>query len=190
MQDDFRQSVEFSHDLLKRHISQGDRVLDATAGNGKDTLFLAELVGPQGKVWAFDIQKKAINNTDKLLKDNNVREQVSLIQAGHENLNEFVEEPVMGIIFNLGYLPGGDKNIVTRPETTLKALISSLEILQVAGVIVMVFYTGHEGGREEFDHIFDYAKELDYNQYNVLYYHFINQKKPPAELVGIKKRGL
>jgi len=189
MHEDFRQSVEFSHDLFKRHISQGDRVLDATAGNGKDTLFLAELVGPQGKVWAFDIQKKAINNTDRLLKDNNVREQVSLILAGHENLDNYIEGKVEGIIFNLGYLPGGNKKIVTRPETTLIALKSGLDILKVKGIIVMVFYTGHQGGKKEFDEIYDYVKELDHNQYNVLHYHFVNQKKPPAELVGIKKRG-
>ncbi len=188
MLDDIRQSVEFSHHLLKRHIPEGAGVIDATAGNGKDTLFLAELVGPEGEVWAFDIQEEAVENTKKLLKQNNVFKRVNLNKAGHENMNKYIDNKVLGIIFNLGYLPGGNKDIVTRSQTTLAALKSGLKILKNKGIIVLVFYTGHPGGQDEFDHIFDYVKKLNYKKYNVLNYNFINQKNPPARLIAVKKR--
>src|SRR6056297_1537372 len=105
VKEDFMQGVSFSHFLLKRHISSGDKVIDATAGNGNDTVFLAELVGNSGHVFAFDIQDKAIKNIEKLLKKNNLETRVKLIQANHENMLNYIDiNEVKGIIFNLGFL--------------------------------------------------------------------------------------
>ncbi len=186
---DFMQGVSFSHFLLARHVSRGDKVIDATAGNGKDTVFLAELVGNSGHVFAFDIQDKAIRNTEKLLKKNNLETRVKLIQANHENMLNYIDiNEVKGIIFNLGFLPGGDKSIITGSNTTLKALKQGLNILGKGGIIVLVIYTGHPGGEEEKEAVINFCRDLNYREYNVLNYNFINQKKPPAQVIGIKKR--
>ena len=108
---------------------EGDRAVDATAGNGWDTLFLARLVGPDGRVYAFDIQQAALDETAALLRKNKLLERVDLIHAGHEAMASYVKEPVAAVMFNLGYLPGGDHSIVTRPESTLRGLAAALQLL-------------------------------------------------------------
>ncbi|MDI3546561.1 MAG: hypothetical protein PWR10_213 [Halanaerobiales bacterium] len=188
MSQDFRQGVGFSHQLFKEHIKKGAIVIDATAGNGHDTLFLAKLVGPEGQVLAFDIQERAIRRTEVLLEKEGISDRVRLIQDGHENLGDYLNTSVDGILFNLGYLPGGDKEIITRPETTLKAVKSGLRLLKPGGLMALVIYSGHPGGREEKEALLKYAVSLDYQEYNVLHYHFVNQFKAPSEVLAIKKR--
>jgi len=183
------QGVTYSHFLLNRHIAEGDTVIDATAGNGKDTVFLAELVGNKGRVYAFDIQKIAITHTRELLEDKKLAGRVKLIQENHENMINCIDaKEVEGIIFNLGFLPGGSKDIITKTDTTLSALKDGLKILSDGGLIVIVIYTEHPGGREEKKAILDFCKELNYKKYNVLRYNFINQQSSPAQVLAIKKR--
>ncbi|MFW6279233.1 MAG: class I SAM-dependent methyltransferase [Bacillota bacterium] len=182
------QGVEYSHFLFEKHLGSGDRVVDATTGNGHDTLFLAHLVGKQGQVWGFDIQKKAIEETKKKIKAGGLQDRVQLIHDGHENLAQYVTSPVDGILFNLGYLPGSRKKVVTNPETTLQALKSGLNLLAPDGLVVLVVYTGHEGGKAENRALLKYCTTLDENRYNVLYYHFLNQVKSPARVLAIKHR--
>src|SRR5690554_3171937 len=118
---DFWQGVEFSHMLLEEHISEGAFVIDATAGNGYDSVFLDSLVGKDGKVYSFDIQKIALKNSrDRLLK-NNFLNRVKLIEDGHENFDKYIKEDIDGMVFNLGYLPGGDKEIITKSKSTITA---------------------------------------------------------------------
>ncbi|MFW5991626.1 MAG: class I SAM-dependent methyltransferase [Halanaerobiaceae bacterium] len=188
MSGDFMQGVEFSHALLRRHIDRGAYVIDATAGNGYDTLFLSGLVGKKGKIWALDIQKEAIANTQRLLKKNRAAEQVQLINGDHQHLLDYVNIKVDGILFNLGYLPGGNKKIITKKETTLKALRDGLDILKSAGIIVLVVYTGHSGGQEELKSLLNFSEQLDAGTYNVIHYHFLNQDTPPPQVIGIIKR--
>lgn len=186
---DFIQGVEFSHFLLEKSIKKGSLVIDATAGNGKDTLFLAKLVGEKGKVLAFDIQAKAIAKTKELLDKNKLSYQVELYQSGHEKMALYLDKrKVDAILFNLGYLPGGDKNIITQAKTTLVAVKTGLEHLTKGGLIVLVVYPGHKGGQEELKALLSYVKELNQQEYNVLHYYFPNQKKSPPELIGIMKR--
>lgn len=183
------QGVEFSHFLLKQQIKPGDTVIDATAGNGYDTLFLAKLVGDNGNIFAFDIQKKAINRTKETLVENNLLNRVKLICDGHENLNNyFNNNTVDGIIFNLGYLPNSDKKITTQPQTTLTAVKSSLTFLCPGGLITIVVYSEHQGGREEKQALLKLTQKLHHKRYNVLHYHFVNQKKEPPQVLAIKKR--
>lgn len=188
MKSDFSQGVDFSHYLLQTHLDRGVRVIDATIGNGNDTLYLARLVGKDGLVWGFDVQKKAIKNTRNKLEKNNCEDRVQIIHDGHENMDKYIENKVSAVIFNLGYLPAGNKEVITRPETTLEALKISLTLLKPEGIIVLVIYTGHDGGKKELKCLLNYAKNLDHQNYNVLHYHFINQKKPPAEVLAIKYR--
>ena len=119
---DFWQMVEFSHILMTRHIQSGATVIDATAGNGHDSLLLANLVGDGGRVYAFDIQEKALSNTEKLLAEHKVLHRVELIKDGHQNLNQYIKKEIDGMNLNLGYLPGGDKEVITNKESTIEAL--------------------------------------------------------------------
>lgn len=119
--------IPFAHCLLRQALPEGGNALDGTAGNGHDTLFLAQTAGIRGKVWAFDIQPQALNNTRCRLQEagySNVR----LILDGHENLKQYVSEPLNAAIFNFGWLPGGDKSLTTRTETSITALSAALSL--------------------------------------------------------------
>lgn len=135
--------------LLSRFVRSGDRAIDATCGNGHDTLLLAELCCDDGHVWGFDIQQQAIAETGRRLTDAGVGQRVTLVQAGHEELTRHVAGPLQAVCFNLGYLPGGDRQIVTRPDTTLAALEAASGLLAPGGIVAVTVYPGHEGGSVE-----------------------------------------
>jgi len=144
-----RGPVPISHLFIRQFVGSGEHVIDATCGNGHDTMLLAELVGPGGRVWAFDIQQKAIDETSARLTNAGHIRCVELIHAGHETIAAHCTKPVRAVIFNLGYLPGGDRAVITRPESTLAGLQQSLEILGSGGIVAMTIYPGHEGGCRE-----------------------------------------
>ena len=106
-------SLGISREYAKKQVKPGDRVVDATAGHGRDTLLLAELVGPSGFVYAFDIQDSAIQTTRELLHSKGMEGNVSIIKDSHENMEKYVGQGISCIMFNLGYLPGGDHSIHT-----------------------------------------------------------------------------
>jgi SAM-dependent methyltransferase len=142
--------TELLHTLLRERIAPGDFVIDATAGNGHDTLFLAETVGATGTVIAIDIQEAAISATRKRLAGANLLERVRLHCASHADLKEIaVGASPSAIVFNLGYLPGGDRSVITRTEGTLAAISESLEILRPGGTLAVLCYPGHSGGDSE-----------------------------------------
>lgn len=142
--------TELLHTLFRQHISPGDLVIDATAGNGYDTLFLAEAVGRSGKVIAIDIQEQAISATRKRLEDAGMSERITLHLGTHADLRDLVASgSTSAIIFNLGYLPGGDRSVITRAEETLPALDCAVEALRLGGVLAVICYPGHPGGDTE-----------------------------------------
>lgn len=188
MKKDFMNAVEFSHFLLKENVEEEELVVDATAGNGHDTKFLAELVKEGGAVYAFDIQDDAINNTAQLLNKNNLRKQCRLIKDNHANLGQYIDKKISAVIFNLGYLPGGDKKIITRSKNTTAALDQAVKLLKKKGIIILVIYSGHEGGKEEKEAVLKYTSELNHKKFNVLNYRFLNQVGSPPEIVAVKKR--
>ena len=142
--------TELLHTLFSEHIAPGDLVIDATAGNGFDTVFLAKAVGPSGKVIAIDIQEKAISATRKRLVKAAMSDRASLHLGCHANLKEIADGGApSAIIFNLGYLPGGDQSVITRAEETLPALGSAVEILRPGGCLAVICYPGHPGGDAE-----------------------------------------
>ncbi len=185
---DLLSAVEFSHELVRRHVEKGQVWIDATAGNGHDTVLLARLVGGSGHVFAFDIQRRAIRNTAAKLKEQSLSERVDLFQKGHEHLRAFVDRTINGAIFNLGYLPGADKSITTEPRTTIKALRSCLDLLAEEGLVVLVAYLEHPGGQQELQALMSFLRHLDHHVYNVGNYRFINQKKAPPQVLAVKKR--
>ena len=144
-----RGPVPLSHLFIRRFVARGDRVIDATCGNGHDTLLLAELAGPNGRVWAFDIQREALEATAARLAEAGHGDSVVLVHAGHETMAEHCRGPVKAAVFNLGYLPGGDRTVVTRPESTLAGLEQALALIAPGGVVIITLYPGHEGGQQE-----------------------------------------
>ncbi|MBM7689485.1 SAM-dependent methyltransferase [Enterococcus ureilyticus] len=183
-------ALHFSHTLLRDVIHEGDCVVDATMGNGHDTAFLAELVGPRGLVYAFDVQEQALANTEKKLIELGYQARVTLFQQGHEMIDTQLstETSLRAAIFNLGYLPKGDKQIITKPDTTEQALDALLPRLLAKGRIILVVYYGHFGGQAELKLVQEYCQQLPQEMYNVLTYQFINQKNNPPILFCIEKK--
>lgn len=184
--------LPFARTLLKCTVKAGDIAVDATAGNGHDTLFLAGLVAEEGQVFSFDVQKEAIENTRNRLEEHEIQERVTLIHKGHENILSSIPErlhgKITGAIFNLGYLPGGDKSVVTKPQTTISAIEQLLEIMAREGIIVLVIYHGHPEGKTERDELLTYVTGLEQKLVHVLRYQFINQKNEPPFIIAIEKR--
>ena len=169
--------------IIENNVKSNDIVVDMTVGNGNDTLFLSKIVN-KGFVYGFDIQKDAINNTKKLLDKNNIIN-YKLFNESHDNIDITLKNyigKISLILFNLGYLPNGNKNITTKKETTLNALKKSINMLNNKGIILIVIYS-HKEGKEEEKEIKKYLKEnnINYNEY-----HNTNNKDAPY-LIEIKK---
>jgi len=149
--------TERVHQRLSTLLQAGDIAIDATAGNGHDTLFLAQQTGQQGHVYAFDIQQQALDHTKQRILQHTNLAHVHYIHAGHERMHQHIHPSHIGqikaITFNLGYLPKADKQLVTTPQTTLQALQQSAQLLAKGGIISILAYTAHAGGREECDAI-------------------------------------
>jgi tRNA A58 N-methylase Trm61 len=159
--------TELAHLLVERCLKPGDRAIDATVGNGHDTLFLARLVGPGGRVDGFDLQTAAIERTR--IKTSELP-QVRLHAMGHERIGELVAGPVDAVMFNLGYLPSGDKSVITLPSSTLPALESSAKLLGGGGILTVVVYPGHEGGAEEAEAVTRWFQNLRRECYRVVHF--------------------
>lgn len=181
--------TEVNKIFLEKVIQKGDVVIDATMGNGYDTVYLGNLVGENGKVYAFDVQEEAIISTRKKVVRDNMEDRVELILDGHENLDKYVKENVSCIVFNLGYLPRAKHVIITKPDTTLEAIKKGLSILRPNGIMSIAAYIGHEGGLEEKDYICKYLDNLDQKEYNVLHMQFTNQINNPPQLILVEKKG-
>ncbi len=181
--------VVLSHYLLEGVVRPGDLAVDATAGNGHDTLFLARLVGDEGKVYAFDIQEEAIQRTAARLAGAGLEHRVVLLNTGHERLHHFVPRGVRAVVFNLGYLPGGDHSVTTRPETTVQALARALEVLAPGGIVTVVVYRGHPGGEEEGRAVADFVASLEARSWAVLTCGWPNRSERAPCLVAVQKVG-
>ncbi|OMP67410.1 class I SAM-dependent methyltransferase [Domibacillus epiphyticus] len=184
--------LPFARLLLEKAVSPGCFAVDATAGNGHDTLFLANLIGESGHVFAFDVQEQALKKTGERLKQENVANRVTLFQSGHEKAKNLIPAEHHGqltaAVFNLGYLPKSDKTIVTKPETTIQAVRDLFDMLRPGGLIVLVIYHGHEEGALERDAVVSFAESLDQQLAHVMRYEFINQANNPPFIIAIEKR--
>lgn len=179
--------LNIGQDIIKKHVKSGYKVLDCTVGNGHDTLLLSKLVGNRGIVYGFDIQKEAIKNTKQLLRSENQETNVKLFLDSHENIDKYINGNINFIVYNLGYLPGSNKKIRTKPNTSLKSIQKSLYLLKENALLLITVYPGHTGGREEKDKIENFLSNLDQIYYNVLKYEFINQINDPPILYHIER---
>lgn len=168
-----------THDWISRVVLPGDTVVDATAGNGHDTVFLARLAGPSGQVHAFDVQEEAIRATrERLEKEGLLTSAVHLHLASHDRLAELVTGPVKAVVFNLGYLPGGDKKTVTRTGCTLAALEQAAALIAPNGILSVMCYPGHEGGDAEAEAVEDFLSRLPHHSWRTGKYQLLNTGSP------------
>lgn len=191
--------IPWSHSLLAEVLERGDLAVDMTAGNGHDTLFLARQVGPAGHVIAFDVQPSALDRTAARLADADVSSRrieepgelqeangVTLVHASHSRLGDYLTAEPKAVIANLGYLPGGDRSLVTRPPSTLEALTAALERLAVGGRLAVVVYVGHPGGVEEAEAVETLFSSLPSESWQVLNLEAANRPQAPYLLVAQK----
>ena len=179
-----RDTTELAKLFCEKYIDKDGVAVDATCGNGHDTLWLAERCA---HVYAFDIQAAAIENTRVLLAENG-RENVSIICDSHAEMTKYVGEPVSLVMFNLGYLPGGDKTLSTGSDSTLRALEQSIGLLAVNGLVCVIMYWGHPQGAEERRAVLDWAATLDKGMFHCVHTDMINQPNCPPEILLITKK--
>jgi hypothetical protein len=212
--------LELAHASVQRAVKPGSLTVDATAGNGHDTLFLAGLVGPSGLVLAFDIQSEALEKTRAALQKAHLSAQVRLFLTGHENIAACLQgnaappptgrlaasltakappEPtlylaakpqVSAAMFNLGFLPGSEKEIATRPSTTLIALDGLLPAMQPGALLSIHCYSGHDGGKEESKAVLDWAARQPEEIWRVFRYETWNKKRGAENLLLIERRAM
>lgn len=184
---DLKSARHWAEELLRQAVGPGARIIDGTMGNGYDTLWLAQLAGDEGRVYAFDIQAEAVERTRARLREAGVENRAVLFHAGHERIAELVPEPVDAAVFNLGWLPGTDKALRTRAETTLIAVNAALDKLKEGGLLTICAYPGHEEGRVERDALMDWARALPPQRYDAMIRAYLNQPNDPPVLFAIKK---
>lgn len=182
--------VELAHELVAPALASGDLAIDATCGNGLDTLFLASKVGPAGRVYSFDIQPQAIETTRARLIREGLIKRVHLVLGTHSKL-DFALQPeaagkIKAVMFNLGYLPGGDKTIITRAQSTLIALEKASSLLSARGRISVLCYTAHTGGQLETERINAWLDGLP-EDFAITRYRPERRLQSPPELIILER---
>lgn len=182
------QMVEIVHHILEETLKPGDRAVDGTAGNGWDTLKLCQLVGEAGRVYGFDIQESAVLKTEERLKAAGCMKQAKLFGCSHSEIDKHVHEKVKVFTLNLGYLPGGDKQVVTKKDSTIKALEILSEMLVSGGVGTVLIYYGHVGGAEEKESVEKFMAALPSDWGQVSRMEIVNRKNCPPILYILEKK--
>lgn len=181
------QITEWCHHFIREQVKEGDYCVDATAGNGNDTKVLCELVGTTGKVYAFDIQQQAVARTKERLEQAGLLERAEVLCVSHTKMADYVKEEVSCIVFNFGYLPGGNHELATRKETSILAIHEGLRLLKKGGIMSLCIYSGGDSGFEERDAILEELKTLDKNKYLVIVSAYYNRSNNPPIPVLILK---
>jgi predicted methyltransferase len=179
------QILDIAHIYMKNFISNQDVVVDMTMGRGYDTLFLA---GISKFVYAFDIQEVALEHTKKRMEKSGFQN-YKLILDNHKNIIKHVKD-FKYVVYNLGYLPNGNKEITTKKYTTVKSLAKVLNYLKDNGMVFMVVYKGHNEGYEESKAIHVFLSKLDQNRYKILKTYLPYQDNRPPYLLCIHKKEL
>ncbi len=181
-------TLSLVHDTLARFIQPGYFCIDATAGNGRDTVFLCELTGSSGRVLAFDIQEEAVRRSRERLDDGGWSDVARVVCDSHANMQCYAEPgSVDCIVFNLGWLPGGDHSIFTHADSTIAAIEAGMKLLRKGGLMCVSMYYGGASGYEERDALMEYWKTIDSNHFTVLVTQFANRSgDPPIPVFLIK----
>lgn len=174
--------------FIREQVQPGDFCIDATMGKGNDTLLLSMLSGPSGRVLAFDIQEEALRLTEKRLQEAGAPKNYTLLLDSHERISRYAPPgSVSCIVFNLGYLPGGDHSMATKAKTTILALKDSLPLLKNGGLISLCIYSGGDSGFEEKEAVLSWLSGLDPGKYLVIRSDYYNRpNNPPIPVLIIR----
>lgn len=183
--------TEMAQTWVKQVLREGDLAVDATVGNGHDTLFLAKLVGETGFVAGFDLQEEALAGAKEALGAEKLEARCRLYQESHANLStrvrhEFAAQQARVVMFNLGYLPGGDKTVTTLQETTLMALEGAVEILIPGGIVSVVLYPGHDEGLVETKAVLEWAAMLS-GSFRAVHTCLVNRSERAPQLLVLER---
>ena len=182
----FQSHLDLAHKMWPQLIDRHSVVIDSTCGNGHDSAFLASL-NPL-KLFCLDVQIEAIEATQKRLKGCDC--EVLTFQQCHSTFpKDILESSVSLIVYNLGYLPGGDKNLTTQVATTLESLNQAIKLLKTGGVISITCYPGHEEGAKEELSLIEWGQSLDPAEWSFSVHQFKNRQKSPSLLL-IQKNAL
>lgn len=182
-------AVQWARVFIHPALKNGSTAVDATAGNGLDTLFLAEGVGRQGRVYALDIQDIALEKTSEALKSAGLLDRVTVLKLGHQEMDRLVPDQADAVMFNLGYLPGSDRSVLTMPGSTGDGIKAALKILGPGGRISVLVYTGHPGSGEESRVVGELLSNLDQREFTVQKMVFWNSCKNSPELYFVTRSG-
>lgn len=185
---DLKSARHWAQEIISQALQDGGTAIDATMGNGHDTLWLCRLVGDTGRVYAFDVQPEALESTRTRLEENSVEERAVLILDGHQHMAQHVDAPVDAILFNLGWLPGVEHAVTTRTETTLAAVNAAVELLKPGGVMTICVYPGHEEGKRELEALLAWAQELDSGWLDARITSYLNIRNDPPVMIAVAKR--
>ncbi len=181
--------TEWCQDRIRQLMPHPMICIDATAGTGRDTLFLCRITPEEGRILSMDIQEEALAQAEKRIRDAGYQDKVQFVCDGHENMDSYMTNPpgVDLIMFNLGYLPGGDHQIATSYPTTMVAVKKGLNLLKDGGVMTLMIYSGGVSGFEERDALLPFLQSLDYRRYTVILESFYNKPNTPPLPVYIIK---
>lgn len=183
----YNSHLDLAHRLWARLLLPHSWVIDATCGNGKDTAFLAQHIGESGGIIALDIQKEAIEQTKKEVAPS---APLHLFHMSHETFPSLAyKHPIALILYNLGYLPGGDKEVTTQVSSTLKSVHEALLLLKPGGVLSITCYPGHPEGKREEEALLTLSKALHPRDFCVSHLVFSNRSLSPS-LILIQKNQL
>ena len=189
----FPKATEMAHELASKRLRKKSVAIDATCGNGHDTLFLAQKVGIDGRVFALDIQDEAILASRERLQEELSLGPVRFFRSCHSQLLDVIPKSYRGrarvVMFNLGYLPGSDKSLTTSWPTTLAGIRAALQLISNSGIITVTVYPGHPAGQEEANALGRFVQTLDPDEYRVLEYRFLNLSNNPPYLLAIERTG-
>lgn len=185
----FHSHIDLAHQIWSRVISLGDIVVDATCGNGHDTLFLAKktLTHDSGRVYALDLQETALESSRKKLETElspELSQRVIFLQQCHSHFPEEIHEQKARLfVYNLGYLPGGDKSKTTMTQTTLSSIDEAKKCLLPGGLISITCYPGHPEGEIEQKTILDHVSQWDLSEWSCCHHQWINRNHAPSLLL-------
>ena len=187
----FSSAVDLAHHYWKQLLQPGDCVIDATCGNGKDTLVLAKLIGEEGMLIGMDIQEEALARTRALLEEQLPAKQMSQIHLFLQSHADFPpisqEKKIKLIIYNLGYLPGGNKEITSKVSSTLESVKKSLGVLTPSGAVSIACYPGHPEGAREEEALIQLLTTLPSAEWSVWHHRWQNRPLSPS-LILIQRR--
>lgn len=172
--------TDLSHDIISNYCVNFNVAVDETLGNGYDSDFLASNFK---KVYSFDIQNTAIENYKAKNMSN-----VELICDSHENIDSYIKENIDAAMYNLGFLPGGDKSITTTYKSTLNSLEKTSKLLNSGGIITIAIYCGHEQGKEEFNKLLDFVEGLPKDSFGVMLHSYLNRNENAPKLMVIERK--